>query len=97
MGAGATLRPSLELGVRHDGGDAETGTGVELGAGVAFTDAASGLGIEAKWRMLVAPAPMSNRGRSCDTSLRRRCGSVILASHDGWLHEQDIPGDATTR
>ena len=52
----ATLRPSLELGVRHDGGDAETGAGLELGGGVAFTDAASGLSVEAKARVLAAHA-----------------------------------------
>ncbi|MCY4442359.1 MAG: hypothetical protein OXE53_19400, partial [Deltaproteobacteria bacterium] len=33
----ATLRPSLEFGVRHDGGVAETGAGVEIG-GVAWAD-----------------------------------------------------------
>ena len=36
MGGGATFRPSLELGVRHDGGDAETGAGVEVGGGVSY-------------------------------------------------------------
>ena len=61
MGDGASFRPSLELGVRHDGGDAETGTGVELGGGVAYTDAASGLSVEAKARMLVAHADSDYR------------------------------------
>ena len=28
LAGGAVLTPSLELGVRHDGGDAETGTGM---------------------------------------------------------------------
>ncbi len=56
LGGGATLRPSLELGLRHDGGDAETGTGVELGGGVSYADPASGLSVEAKARMLVAHA-----------------------------------------
>ncbi len=56
MGNGATFRPSLELGVRHDGGDAETGAGVEVGGGVSYADAATGLSIEAKGRMLVAHA-----------------------------------------
>ena len=32
---GATLTPSVEIGVRHDGGDAETGFGVEIGGGLA--------------------------------------------------------------
>ena len=40
---GATLKPSLELGVRQDGGDAETGTGMELGAGVGYADPTRGL------------------------------------------------------
>ena len=55
-GGGATVRPSLEFGVRHDGGDAETGAGLEVGGGVAFTDPSTGLGLEAKARMLLAHA-----------------------------------------
>ena len=35
---GAMLRPTLQAAVRHDGGDAETGFGLELGGGLAFTD-----------------------------------------------------------
>ena len=41
--SGAMLTPSVELGVRHDGGDAETGTGVELGAGLGYADPSRGL------------------------------------------------------
>ena len=33
-GNGATFTPSAEVGLRHDGGDAETGTGVEVGGGL---------------------------------------------------------------
>ena len=33
LAAGNTFTPSAQLGVRHDGGDAETGTGLEVGAG----------------------------------------------------------------
>ncbi len=53
---GRTLRPVLELGLRHDGGDAETGTGVEIGAGVSYADPATGLSVEAKARMLASHA-----------------------------------------
>ena len=56
VGGGATIRPLLELGVRYDGGDAETGTGVEVGGGVAYADAASGLSVDARARMLAAHA-----------------------------------------
>ena len=40
---GGRLVPKLEVGVRHDGGDAETGLGVDVGAGVAWTDPARGV------------------------------------------------------
>ena len=33
----------MELGVRHDGGDGRTGTGVEVGAGVRYVDPAAGV------------------------------------------------------
>ena len=51
-GAGATFTPSGELGLRHDGGDADTGTGVEVGAGIRYT--AGALSIEGQVRTLVA-------------------------------------------
>ena len=51
-GGGAWLTPSLELGLRHDGGDAETGTGVEVGAGLRYEGA--GVAVEASVRGLVA-------------------------------------------
>ena len=51
---GGTLTPSLEAGLRHDGGDAETGTGVELGAGLRYADPESGLTVEGSVRTLVA-------------------------------------------
>ena len=53
LGSG-TLTPSLEAGLRHDGGDAETGTGVELGAGLRYADPGSGLTVEGSVRTLVA-------------------------------------------
>ena len=54
LGPGAVLTPGLELGLRHDGGDAETGTGVEVGGRIRYTDAGSGLTVEANARTLVA-------------------------------------------
>ena len=49
---GGTLTPSIEAGVRRDAGDAEEGTGFELGAGLAYQGA--GITIEGKVRTLVA-------------------------------------------
>ncbi len=48
---GATT-PSVEIGVRHDAGDADTGTGLELGGSIRY--AGSGFSIEAAARGLVA-------------------------------------------
>ena len=54
VGGGAVLTPSAELGVRHDVGDAETGTGVEVGGRVAWEYAEAGLSVEAGGRALLA-------------------------------------------
>ena len=51
---GASLTPKLEIGARHDGGDAETGAGLELGAGIAWTDPALGLTLDVSGRTLIA-------------------------------------------
>ena len=51
---GASLTPTLETGVRWDGGDGATGTGLEAGGGLSWTDPARGLTVEAKGRALVA-------------------------------------------
>ena len=49
---GATFTPSGEMGLRHDGGDAETGTGVELGLGLRY--GAGALTAQGRFRALVA-------------------------------------------
>ena len=54
VGEAGRLVPTLEVGLRQDGGDAETGTGIEMGAGLRWTDPATGLAVEAKLRGLVA-------------------------------------------
>ena len=51
-GEGATFTPSAEVGLRHDGGDAETGTGLEVGAGLRYV--AGALTVEGQVRTLVA-------------------------------------------
>ena len=51
---GATLTPSLGLGLRHDGGDAESGFGVDMGGGVAYADPSSGVTADLRGRALLA-------------------------------------------
>ena len=53
LGGDAVLTPSLELGVRHDGGDAETGFGADIGAGLALSDPARGISAEVRARGLL--------------------------------------------
>ena len=50
---GARLRPSLEAGVRKDGGDVERGTGLEVGGGIAYEHPGLGLTAEASGRALL--------------------------------------------
>ena len=52
--AGLVLTPSFEIGVRLDGGDAETGLGVDLGGGLAFAAPKQGIALDLKARGLVA-------------------------------------------
>ena len=53
LAGGGSFTPSLEVGLRHDGGDAETGTGLEVGGSARYTSA-WGLSIEASVRGLLA-------------------------------------------
>ncbi len=56
LSGGGTLTPSLEVGGRWDGGDGETGAGVELGVGVEWALPSRGLVVEARGRTLAAHA-----------------------------------------
>ena len=51
---GMVLTPSFELGARLDGGDAETGLGVDLGGGLAFAAPRQGVALDLKGRGLMA-------------------------------------------
>ena len=52
--SGAELTPSLELGLRHDGGDGETGYGVELGGELRWSAPQRGLSGAVYGRTLLA-------------------------------------------
>ena len=53
VGSGV-FTPLVEAGLRHDGGDAETGFGVEVGGGLRYSNSALGLDMEFTARRLVA-------------------------------------------
>ncbi len=50
---GGQVIPKLEMGLRQDGGDAETGFGVELGGGLTWVDPSLGLSLELSGRTLI--------------------------------------------
>ena len=54
LDSGATFTPSLELGLRNDGGDGETGTSIEAGGALRYADEASGLTVEGRVRALLS-------------------------------------------
>ena len=68
-GDGATLTPSLELGLRHDGGDAETGFGLDLGGGIALSAPEQGLAAELRGRALLSHAAEGFRDQGFSGSL----------------------------
>ena len=66
LDGGGTLEPTFEVGLRHDGGDAETGYGVDIGGGLRWHDPALGLTAEVAGRGLIAheAAGLKDRGVS---------------------------------
>ena len=66
---GGTVTPKLEVGARHDGGDAETGFGVELGGGLAWNDPALGLTLDLSGRTLIAHGNDDLKDRGYSASL----------------------------
>ena len=65
----AVLTPSLELGVRHDGGDAETGFGADIGTGFALTVPSRGLSAELRARGLLTHEAGGMRERGVSGTL----------------------------
>ena len=53
LGSGGVLTPSVEIGMRHDDGDAETGFGVDMGGGIAWTLPKHGLQLDLRGRGLL--------------------------------------------
>lgn len=85
LAEGATLTPSVEIGVRHDGGDAETGFGVDIGGGLAWSDTRRGITAEFRGPGLLTHEADGFRERGVSGSLfwdrsRRRSGARELRS-----------------
>ena len=64
-----SLTPSVEVGLRHDGGDADNGAGMDVGAGLVVSDAATGLAVDVRVRTLLVHQAEGFRERGVALSL----------------------------
>ena len=69
LDSGVTLTPALEMGLRFDGGDAETGFGIDLGGGVTLSSPDHGWEMELRGRGLLSHAADGFRDRGLSASL----------------------------
>ena len=107
---GSALTPRAEIAVRREGGDAETGFGVEVGAGLAWADPKRGLGAELYGRALLTHEAKGVRRRGLAgaliwdpvagergprLSLTRTLGSPAPGGADSLLGRSTTAGPAT--
>ena len=64
------LAPTLQVGMRRDGGDAETGVGLDVGGTLRYADASLGLNVEASGHYLVAHEDAAYREWGASASMR---------------------------
>ena len=86
LSSGASLLPSLEVGIRQDSGDAETGFGLELGTGLSWHDPRRGIRAEMRGRSLLSHADEEFREQGLAVSLAwdptpTRRGPSLSLSH----------------
>ena len=77
IGTGTELTPSAEFGIRHDSGDAETGYGLDVGAGVKLSDRIRGFEAEIAGRGLLTheAGGFADRGVSGSLAWRQKPSS----------------------
>ena len=66
---GGEVTPGIEIGVRHDGGDAETGFGLDLGTGLDWSDPKLGIQAEVRGRGMLTHESKGFRERGMSGSL----------------------------
>ena len=107
LGSGV-LTPRLEVGIRHDGGDAETGFGVDVGGGLEWSDPASGIAAELRGRGLLTRAadgfrerglagtltwdPRPDTERGFSLTLRQAVGAAATGGTDALLNRGTLVG-----
>ena len=104
----AALILNFELGARHDEGDAETGFGVDVGAGIAWTDPKRGLSADLRGRALISHESKdfrnagisamfawdrtSAKGRGPQLTISQTMGSSSEGGMDALLERQTLNG-----
>ena len=88
LAGGSAITSRVELGARFDGGDAETGAGAEVGAGIGYVDDGIGLSVDARGRALVAHQASSLREWGASVAVRlqpsREAGGLSLTLEPTW-------------
>ena len=106
--AGGTLEPRLELGLRRDGGDAETGFGLDAGAGLAWIHPQNGLQLQLSGRGLLTHEskgfreqgvagsldwqPRPERGRGPKLTLTQTLGGAASGGASALLGRRTLAG-----
>ena len=67
---GGSLTPRLEMGLRQDGGDAETGLGTEVGGGLMWSAPGLGISLDLAGRTLIAHEASSLEDQGLSVGLR---------------------------
>ena len=108
LGKGATVTPRLAIGVRHDGGDAETGFGADIGGGVTLAAPAQGLTVSLEGRGVLtheaaglrdrgiagslAWSPPPSNGRGPKLTLTQSIGAGASGGKDALLSRTTLEG-----
>ena len=106
--SGESVTPSFEVGLRLDGGDAETGMGADFGGGLVFADPDLGLSFEPRARALVTHEadgfrewgaslsaswdPRPSTDRGLSLSLRQSWGASPTGGMDALLGRETHAG-----
>ncbi len=91
-GGDGTFLPTLEIGMRHDGGDADTGFGVDIGAGLAWSDPVRGVEAQASARGLLTHAAGGFREHGLAGAGLVGPGAAGGAWVPGAVNDDDKPG-----
>ena len=90
LGGRLSLMPSVKVGLRCDGGDAETGAGMDVGGRLAFSDRVTGLSRDDGTHLFtrvspfgVSVAPRTCRRPSAGSLSRRPVGSMQIFGTKG--------------